>query len=658
MVAALTVPAFAYDYKDDAAIDPKYKEAIDVLYAMDVMKGSATGNFDPKYPLSRGQMAMLMFIVDSGGNRDAKLWANVSHNFTDINGMFYTNHIKWAYAQGIVGGVTPTLFRPANKLTAIEALGFALGIIGYNRNIEGFHGADWKNKIIMCLEKNKNLFLLNKLEHLSGNLGSYITREETAQMIYNMMFIQMVEYKDGKAVPANWSVGPHYFDYFEAGTGILLANDWAAVDGGPPAPEGYVRIENPSFAVEIKAEVPLAFLGREVKFVHTALNAGLVFPTNTDTVVTTTIDAANKDEALSGTAGAVWDWDDAEYFVNYVSETDLRGPCVDNPVTLVLKGKKVQFALAIDYTFEKITDVKANGTISSTSVLTDVKPADIVIGANLAVKDAWVLAAKLGKGPGFKYALAAVTKLTGTCTEFAAADFYKINGTNYKPADIEGQTISTFTAGDLGKASDFYLFGGKLVGFVPPAVPAPITANVIVGRSATIANGIKYYVYDIASKSQKEYEFVAEAGKPFAPATDDKFNGIASGTLVKLTFKDDKIDTAAPIAKVYIKEDFKLKNAANVDVDNGFVQLTLCVRSDASGLKLATLTDDATPTKNIGKFNYDGIEVIDITMATTGVTIAAKTFDDLNPASGGTNINGALVYIDGGKIISAFTITK
>jgi len=472
MAAALSVPAFAYDYMDNATINPKYKEALDALYEMNVMRGSTSGNFDPKYPLSRGQMAMLMFVVDSGGDREAKAWAKVACNFTDIDGWFYTNHIKWAYARGIVGGVTPTLFRPTNRLTAIEALAFALGLIGYNRSTEGFYGAEWKNKILVCLGQHDNPFLLNKLDHLMGKLGDYITREETAQMIYNMMFIRMVEYKNGKAVKAQETVVRHYFDG-EIKTGVYVANAWANIDGGGTTSGSLCLIADDGTGnwvdVFVEATAPVAFLGRELKYFEVKGNVvGAPYLANTDTVVATTVGAAKEDLTKFAVKkeDAKWDWDGARFAINYNHSGGFGGTKDDNPVTLVLKGKKVQFALTLNYKFEKITDVKADGTITSASVLVNVKPADIVMGANLAVKDAMVLAAKLGWGPFvYQYALVAVTKLKGTCTEFAAGDFYKINGTNYKVAEIDGASMAGFAAGDLGKAKDFYLYNGKLLGF-------------------------------------------------------------------------------------------------------------------------------------------------------------------------------------------------
>ncbi|MCL2747413.1 MAG: S-layer homology domain-containing protein, partial [Oscillospiraceae bacterium] len=617
-----------------------------------------SGNFDPKYPLSRGQMAMLMFIVDSGGNRDAKLWANVTCNFTDIDGMFYTNHIKWAYAQGIVGGVTSTQFCPANKLTAIEALGFALGLIGYNRNTEGFFGADWKNKILLCLNQYDNLFLLNKLGHLMGNLGDYISREETAQLIYNMMSMNTVKYENGKAVEDKQkTVLSKYFDG-EIKTGVYVANEWADLDGNGITSGSLCLIADDGTGnwvdVFIDATVPIAFLGRELKYLEVKGKlVGAPYLANTDTVVTTTVGAAKEDitKFTVKKEDATWDWDDACFAINYEHSGGFGSTKDDNPVTLVLKGKKVQFALAMNYTYEKITDVKADGTITSASVMVNVKPADIVIGANLAVKDTMVLAAKLGWGPVYKYALVAVEKLNGTCTEFAAGDFYKINGTNYKVAGIDGASMAGFASADLGKATDFYLYNGKLLGSVAPAVPEPVTAHVIIGRSTNILNGIKYYVYDIDSKSEKVCEFVGANGAP----ADDKFSAFDSGDLVSISLDGDKVTGVIPVLLDKIADDFEVSNSDN----KGFVQLTDFVRSDVAGMKLATLTDDATPTNNTGLFNYDGIEVFEITMTTTGVTITASTLKNVDDAvlSEGTNANGALVYIDKGKITSAFIIT-
>ena len=460
MVFAFAATASAVTYLDQSEINSKYKTAIDAMYDLNVMMGSTSGNFNPKEVLTRGEVVMLMYIARYGGNRNADLFAGATTTFNDIAGYYYTNHIKWAYASKLVGGYADGTFRPNEKLTGMQALTFIMTIIGYDRDKEGFVGTEWQNNVLRCV--NDTPGLLANLEDLTANITGGITREMTAQLAYNMLNMETVEYDaNGVAKKTGVPLGKEYFGLtYEIGT--LVKMDWARAKPSGAVGDKLVLSDDaavPTYKGLDGTTAPVELLGRQVRVLMQDGKATSVVATGKDTFETTTVGAIKADDYATG----------AEFMVDYNTGSLATFNAVpgDNPANVVKNSDgKIIFASTVNYKFNWTDTVAADGKVTSVgdvpanNVMTSVDPKEIVIGASLAVKDKSYLAAKVGN-PATKYALLAVDELEGKVTRKTATTVQLNDDKYYGISNITGsQPISAYSVDDTGT---FFLFNGKLL---------------------------------------------------------------------------------------------------------------------------------------------------------------------------------------------------
>ena len=115
--------------------------------------------------------------------------------FSDIDeSSWYSTWVNDLIEQNITSGYPDGTFRPDNQLKRIELLSFTMKSLGYNLEVsEGYWG---QNIIDKALEIN----IIEDTDLMVLNPDDYITREETARVIYNAYKIDHVEYdEDTKA---------------------------------------------------------------------------------------------------------------------------------------------------------------------------------------------------------------------------------------------------------------------------------------------------------------------------------------------------------------------------------------------------------------------------------------------------------------------------
>ena len=89
-----------------------YYEAVRFVHEQDLMSGYSDGRFGPNDPLSRAQLAQILF------NKEGKPVVNYLLDFSDVAGeTWYTEAIRWATSQGIVGGYGNGKFGPNDPIT-------------------------------------------------------------------------------------------------------------------------------------------------------------------------------------------------------------------------------------------------------------------------------------------------------------------------------------------------------------------------------------------------------------------------------------------------------------------------------------------------------------------------------------------------------------
>ena len=172
-----------------------YYESVKGAYQRRIIKGYDNGKFGVNDKISRGQLVVILYRLE--GETDV---SSLDNPFEDVaEGKYYTDAIKWAYANHIVNGYTATTFAPTNN---IKRKDFAVILNNYAKyksldvsssidltnfadyyKVEGNYAEPalkWAaaNKIISGAEKDGKRYL---------NPNNNATRAEASAMIMNFI---------------------------------------------------------------------------------------------------------------------------------------------------------------------------------------------------------------------------------------------------------------------------------------------------------------------------------------------------------------------------------------------------------------------------------------------------------------------------------------
>ena len=185
-MSLVTVSAGAKDYADADSIT--YVEAVDVLSALGVLEGDATG-FRPTDTLKRSEAAKIICALNLTPKTAAKLSADAAP-FADVaKTLWAAGYIAEGVSSGIIAGVGNNCFAPDAELTGYAFLKMLLVSLGYDATVEGMTGANWSIAVAK---------LADDLELTKGNdefVGSAaVTREEAALYALNTLKATTVSY--------------------------------------------------------------------------------------------------------------------------------------------------------------------------------------------------------------------------------------------------------------------------------------------------------------------------------------------------------------------------------------------------------------------------------------------------------------------------------
>ena len=110
LLGMMVMGASAATFTD--AADIKNTEAVNMMVALNVIKGKDTGAFDPNGLVTRAEMAKMITIMLNGGSEPA-LTANASNaKFTDIGGHWAQKYIEYCVSQNVIAGRGDGTFAP------------------------------------------------------------------------------------------------------------------------------------------------------------------------------------------------------------------------------------------------------------------------------------------------------------------------------------------------------------------------------------------------------------------------------------------------------------------------------------------------------------------------------------------------------------------
>ena len=495
MVASMTLigagAVSINDFSDSA--DIVNTEAVTVLATLGVITGKDDGSYDPAGTITRGEMSTIICRVLNSG-KDPVLGEFVNNTYSDTASHWAKSYIEYCTTLGIVAGKGDGTFDPNGEVTVSEAAKMVLVALGYNAAIEGYTGGTWQ---INVDARANRLGLYDAMAYT--NTSTALTRDNAAQMLYNALDCDKVEYEyvldttngaltGTTQIKSDSTLGTLLEEEFNAVKveGVVVANEVANLSTNGALDENRTRIRVTNYddqeyygnsdgtkAVDFATTTGMDELGRSVmmyvKKNTTSTRAevlGSVILSQDNNVVTDyssdpiadVADDNNMDLDNTDTLVAV-NYGSAD---NYGDYTDLKTAGVEKILIDNDDDSEVDYVLMNEYRFGKVTSYVSSGdgsiavNVGDTSFTAD--DADDVVGFENVARNDYVIAIEVG---GKLYVEQAET-VTGNLDAWKtnkAGDTTKltVDGEEYNVSHITGYTGSTDVIKAAKEYDDTYL---------------------------------------------------------------------------------------------------------------------------------------------------------------------------------------------------------
>ena len=184
LVGSLTFSTSAATFEDiDPAKDEALAEAVDMLSALGVVKGTSDVTFSPKSTVTRQQMAAFIYRLMKGG-KSLEGGQNMTP-FTDLRDSTFYGMISWASENGIIKGKSETKFDPEGKITLQDAYVMVVRALGYENEGPLNYPYDYID-IAERIGLNENL-------DAEITYTDRLMRSDIALIIYNAFYADMNE---------------------------------------------------------------------------------------------------------------------------------------------------------------------------------------------------------------------------------------------------------------------------------------------------------------------------------------------------------------------------------------------------------------------------------------------------------------------------------
>lgn len=168
-------------YKDAAAIDKDAAEAVELLYALDIMTGDEKGNFNPNATITRAEVAKMIYVILNYGKDDKAATYAAANLFTDVPATaWYAGYINYLAAMGLVNG-SEGKFYPTNPVKTAEAAKMLLTAIGYNSEVRQYVGANWAKNVL------SDAGIIGLLKGYNSDINGAAPRQWVAVMFSNAL---------------------------------------------------------------------------------------------------------------------------------------------------------------------------------------------------------------------------------------------------------------------------------------------------------------------------------------------------------------------------------------------------------------------------------------------------------------------------------------
>lgn len=506
LMMALSLMSFASaaDYADGNEIEQN--EAVDVMSALGVFKGTDGGNFDPDGTLTRAQAAKIITYMLLG-QEVADSLPNTGSKFADCpDGRWYVGSVNYLTDLGIVAGRSETTFDPNGSVTGYEFAKMLLGALGYDSKTEQFEGTSaWSINIATTARRAG----LGEGLAVSAISSVPLTREQASKLSFNTLTATMVYYQGGVSV-GDVTVNPTRYTVANS-----KSNDYNTVIADQDELMQFCEQYFPTlkYTSNFSAEDDFGRkLSKQWKVGDDAAYTGAADPI---VVYDTTATAANIEKDLKA-AGVVADSTGIKSITNKTAavSADIKGATLAATASTIAgktaPGKvvevykdgatnKISSVIITEYTVESVKNiVEKNGetiytfSVTSGSFKNNEDNTNVVVSGTVA-KDDVVTTVKLGS----KIYVYPTTSFTGSQTA-KKGNTVTIDGATYDiGTGVTGVTADNFV--NSAKDQTYYVdvngYLVKVVGEAAPAAQYGMIVSTAAGSSApTLDNPAGYTV--------------------------------------------------------------------------------------------------------------------------------------------------------------------
>ena len=184
LLLGLAMPAMAADHPfTDVREGAWYAEAVQFVYEHDIMGGVGGNRFDPQGSLTRAAVAALLFRAHNG--REATAEDDRSNNFDDVGNSWYAPYVTWAFNNGIVQGMSATIFNPHGNISrqefAVMVYRYAMNLtVLFDRNISSGQWTQFTDRDQIATWAYSALRWMNVQGILTGSPSATINPTDTA----------------------------------------------------------------------------------------------------------------------------------------------------------------------------------------------------------------------------------------------------------------------------------------------------------------------------------------------------------------------------------------------------------------------------------------------------------------------------------------------
>ena len=512
------------------------QEAVTVLATLNVINGKDDGTYDPTGTITRAEMATIICRVLNGGS-DPVLGESVTDSYTDTSSHWAKAYIEYCTTLGIVSGKGDGTFDPDGEVTVAEAAKMVLVALGYNASIESYTGANWQ---INVDARATPLGLYDDMSY--SNTSAALTRDNAAQMLYNALDCDMVEYEyvldttsstitGSTQLKSDSTLGTLLEEKFNAVKveGIVVANEVANLTSSGHLNEERTRIlvtnyddqlyygnEDQTRTVDFAVTTGLDELGRSVSIYvekeSTSTNAtvlGSVILSEDNTVVTDYTDDPFEEIADDNNLDLITSGSDrTQIATNYGDAEDLSSSEIDDDnvrgtekIFIDNDGdSEVDYLIVNTYRFGKVTSYVSSGdgsiVVNYGTEGTFTMDAEDVVGFEDVSRDDYVVAIDIG---GRLYVEMADT-LTGVMEGYRedTDSPYYVNRLTVDGEDYEVTAVSGYEGGSddikagrdygetyLDNEATFYLTAGGYIAAVGESDASAYSYALVLATGAT-----------------------------------------------------------------------------------------------------------------------------------------------------------------------------